>query len=335
MTTMRRRRAFTLIELLVVIAIIAVLIALLLPAIQQAREAARRAQCSNNMKQVGLALHTYHDAKQVFPPGGLPSWRVSFWFQLLPNLEQGPMYSNCLNPSAGGAVMQDGFGYNLGSTVGTLLQGFQPGILLCPSSPLPKGNSQSYDYPGSSPVYYPGVVMPTYAGISGSDDYGQISGQYGVASSGGALYPNSAVSITSMTDGTSQTIVVGEQSAFAKDPATGDRYDIRSAGGFAGFMGVGLAGYPKGPNSAAWSGDNRTFNLTTIRYGVNYKDYNGTQANGLIYNGGVNKPIQSAHAGGAFVLLGDASVKYLNENIQLQVLKNISNIDDNRAVKDF
>src|SRR5688572_2092699 len=87
-----RRRGFTLIDLLVVIAIIAVLIALLLPAIQQAREAARRASCSNNLKQFGLAFHTYHDSNQTFPPGGQNQWRFDFWYSLLPNLEQEPTF---------------------------------------------------------------------------------------------------------------------------------------------------------------------------------------------------------------------------------------------------
>ena len=90
----RRKRGFTLIELLVVIAIIAILIALLLPAVQQAREAARRSQCKNNMKQIGLALHNYHDVFTTFPIGGLknsrgPNWRVG----LLPYMDQAPAYN--------------------------------------------------------------------------------------------------------------------------------------------------------------------------------------------------------------------------------------------------
>src|SRR6478609_9116964 len=102
----KERRAFTLIELLVVIAIIAVLIALLLPAVQQAREAARRTQCRNNLKQIGLALHNYHDAYQLFPPGYVdrngnpdltpdndlgPGWGWASF--ILPQLDQGNVYN--------------------------------------------------------------------------------------------------------------------------------------------------------------------------------------------------------------------------------------------------
>src|SRR5206468_7651117 len=97
-----RRRGFTLIELLVVIAIIGVLIALLLPAVQAAREAARRSQCTNNLKQLGLALHNYHDANQAFPSGkagndasaaGNDSSATSGWVSVLPQMEQGPLFN--------------------------------------------------------------------------------------------------------------------------------------------------------------------------------------------------------------------------------------------------
>ena len=96
----KRQKGFTLIELLVVIAIIAVLIALLLPAVQQAREAARRTQCKNNLKQIGLALHNYHDTFSQFPSGfgvtarnssGGERWGHSQWVTLLPYVDQAPL----------------------------------------------------------------------------------------------------------------------------------------------------------------------------------------------------------------------------------------------------
>src|SRR6478609_4657468 len=92
-----RRRAFTLIELLVVIAIIAILIALLLPAVQQAREAARRTQCKNNLKQLGLGLHNYLDTFSVLPPmcaiGSGTGGKWSVWARIMPYLEQASIYN--------------------------------------------------------------------------------------------------------------------------------------------------------------------------------------------------------------------------------------------------
>jgi prepilin-type N-terminal cleavage/methylation domain-containing protein len=87
------RRAFTLIELLVVIAIIAILIALLLPAVQQAREAARRTQCRNNMHQLGLAIHNYHDTHMLFPPLGIGSYQASFFTLILPFMDEASIYN--------------------------------------------------------------------------------------------------------------------------------------------------------------------------------------------------------------------------------------------------
>src|SRR6187401_2658539 len=96
----RIRRGFTLIELLVVIAIIAILIALLLPAVQQAREAARRSQCKNNLKQIGIALHNYHDTFNALPPGWVQTNRWGWGTMVLPGLDQAPLY-NSLSSFAG------------------------------------------------------------------------------------------------------------------------------------------------------------------------------------------------------------------------------------------
>src|SRR5260221_4713752 len=142
----RLHRGFTLIELLVVIAIIAVLIALLLPAVHAAREAARPAQCTNNMKQLGLALHNYHSTTDTFPmayPGRTLSralrqawWAWSVHSMLRPYIEQRQVYNSCnfsvINKDNGaGAPLQF-------TAIGTRIASF-----LCPSSPLPIGSQDS------------------------------------------------------------------------------------------------------------------------------------------------------------------------------------------------
>lgn len=165
------RQGFTLIELLVVIAIIAILIALLLPAVQQAREAARRTQCRNNLKQVGLALHNYHDNFNGFPIGvnsgngvygptgasvGSGRWGISFWVGLLPYVDQAPMYNQF---NFNGA--SPGYTAEMDANTQNLVRGKIQTHLKCPSSPL----VDLKDTGG-------GVLnqMAQYVGISGAVD---------------------------------------------------------------------------------------------------------------------------------------------------------------------
>ena len=193
----RRFRAFTLIELLVVIAIIAVLIALLLPAVQAAREAARRSQCVNNLKQVGLALHTYHDTNGTFPAGGwIASGKDMGWSAaVLPGLEQRAVYDG-LN-----------FSYPYNTWVNSTTAHTVLNVYLCPSEPrktLWGKNSNLGDQFLSADADYGGMVGPR-------GFYGYISGLPITNNPNrGAMTNDLCLGFPEITDGTSQTIQIGE-----------------------------------------------------------------------------------------------------------------------------
>ena len=192
-----RRRGFTLIELLVVIAIIGVLIALLLPAVQAAREAARRAQCTNNLKQLGLAVHSYHDANQCLPAycyNDTPAWCWSWAVAILPGLEQRPLYNsfNLSVPPTDGA--------------NTSLNSQKIGVFLCPSDPQLQrpavANSPAYQW---SPINYS-------ANLGGPGAIKRGTGPIVPGSSGylpqGVQAP---IGFQSIVDGTSATALFSEK----------------------------------------------------------------------------------------------------------------------------
>jgi prepilin-type N-terminal cleavage/methylation domain-containing protein/prepilin-type processing-associated H-X9-DG protein len=215
------RPAFTLIELLVVIAIIAILIGLLLPAVQKVREAAARSQCQNNLKQIGLALHNYHDAYKCFPPGYVstvatadpnfttaPGWGWATF--LLPYLEQAPLYNQLEPAIRANVAITD-------PSVATAIQTYLP-LYVCPSDITPQGPFAIYRLPAgalSYPLIYsqasPGPLMAgpsSYAACVGRDEDSDADGVRG----SGVFYCNSKTRLTDIVDGTSTTILAGERS---------------------------------------------------------------------------------------------------------------------------
>ena len=186
------RRGFTLIEMLVVIAIIAVLIALLVPAVQKVRDAAARAQCSNNLKQIGLASHLFHDANKVLPAGvryqrGTDPYQFMSWLtQMLPHLDQGPLWLTTQQ-----AYQQAASPFDNPPHVGLATP---IAVFVCPM-----------DTRASQPQFSQRdnymVAFTCYLGVSGKD----------LTTCDGVLYPDSHVRMTEITDGASNTLLAGER----------------------------------------------------------------------------------------------------------------------------
>ena len=197
----RRTRGFTLIELLVVIAIIAVLIALLLPAVQQAREAARRTQCRNNLKQIGLALHNYHDRVQCFPPGYLSRINPSDGSDLGPGWGWGAF----LLPEIDQAVLYNRINFNRDIADPTNLAVRTPFLaaFYCPSDQ----QLNRFAVNDSSGVLVTDVAQGSYVGVNGN---GGVSNS--ATTNDGAFLENRTFRTADFTDGLSNTFFIGERS---------------------------------------------------------------------------------------------------------------------------
>ena len=326
---MSRRRGFTLVELLVVIAIIGVLIALLLPAVQAAREAARRSQCSNNMKQIGLALHNYHDVNKTFPIGAMPSSRPNWRYGLLPYLEQGSLYDQ-LNISGAwhsGCSSSSTYGQQYYGTNTILVDLWIP-VFKCPSSSLlainPSGGMcnydrlQCHDYVGVSGAF-PDPLNRTNVCSTGAD--------YGVYCNTGLLVANMNFQFRDIGDGSSNTIIVAEQSGSVGGFTTDYRTNYH--GGWRGWSSSG--------DVVTRTGAHHMAGVTTVAFAINMKTAqtggSAVPRSNSPYSG--NTILNSFHPGGIHVLLGDGSVRFLSETLEFLTLRKLCARGDGQTIGEF
>ncbi|MFO0818247.1 MAG: DUF1559 domain-containing protein [Pirellulales bacterium] len=293
-----RRRAFTLVELLVVIAIIGVLVALLLPAVQAAREAARRMQCSNNLKQLGLAMHNYHDVHQNFPANnplvvrpsdGLRYVQGPWNLAILPHLEQSSLY--------------DSWNHNLGFVEGSNVNLVRTPLKFyqCPSSPTPQV--------GSFPP--PSAAFSADAAAMGTNRYFATSISYHPPISAhtppmdatsprvAAVLPqNGMVGFRDILDGTSNTMMFGEVAGFPR--RFNRKRDVGDNSPVFGHLG-------------SWS------RILTIRSDASGATlYGGNCLINCTNFAGTN--LYAFHPGGAQIALADGSVRFLSETTSMQAI---------------
>jgi prepilin-type N-terminal cleavage/methylation domain-containing protein/prepilin-type processing-associated H-X9-DG protein len=338
----RHASGFTLIELLVVIAIIAVLIALLLPAVQSAREAARRIQCTNNLKQFGIALHNYHDALLCLPfgKGGdymsvIPSApiyaRWSTHSQLLGFLEQKPLY-DAINfslppetPDAGGMGMGMGMmtAYQDPNRENATVCRIAVSVFLCPSDPAGTvGN-----WPGAN----------NYVGNEGNwlcdacEQYPPMTGSGGLPR--GPFYNRSCIRMASLTDGLSNTAFMSEKmrGIGSYDPLRdlfiiGDAMSIDDTYQQCSTLNPsnGMAAVISSQMGAAWCvGD---MSCTTYNHVGGPNNFSCASMGGMMMGGpmamvnmSVQIPPSSQHPGGVNLLMGDGSVRFLKSTVALSI----------------
>lgn len=282
------RRGFTLIELLVVIAIIAILIGLLLPAVQKVRDAAGRSQCTNNIKQLCLALTDYHDRNGRFPPGGLSADELSWHVRVLPFVEQENLFRQF--SFANGAYT----GANKNQYALTRLS-----VLLCPSSTVDQMRSDAPHFPnppdmiGSNPPY-----TMHYYGVMGAKGTNPANGQaYSVNSAGshggfatnGILFVDSRIKMDDIIDGRSNTFLVGEISWTSDVVGTRYRSWVRGCS-----------------TSGGWCNSARNVNVSPNTPSI-------ATFNDIAFG--------SQHSGGTHFGRADGSVSFISENISLGVYR--------------
>lgn len=299
--SVKKKRAFTLIELLVVIAIIAILVALLLPAVQQVREAARRTQCRNNLKQIGLALHNYHDSFRTFPPGYVHGPPLGGGFSslirndlgwgtlILPYLDQAPLYNRIgADTVRNGTSLSTQFGMDWRVATSATGSGMALhdaetvlDVFVCPSDPSGGHNLKTAMLVNGTAVGKSNYVANYHHNHNNAVILDRLFGR------------NTRRQIRDFTDGTSNTILVGERTS---------RSNLHGTNFKAGLW-IG----PVGKQNDVAADTNHGINavLGVIDATVVPPRVQTTSTRGF----------SSAHVGGAQFLFGDGRVRFLSENV--------------------
>ena len=353
-----KKRGFTLVELLVVIAIIGVLVALLLPAVQAAHEAARRMQCGNNMKQIGIGLQNYHDTFNSLPygsraryPGNIPITNTgsgpSWYVGILPFCEQKNLYDLIDNVDKTTAV---NYAATATGTTSILKPGAQPEDLLdaLPQQPIaPNGHEVT------SLIF----TVPSYVGIAGANlqtsnntgATGEVNfnetrlsstHQGGTSSQGGLLCHNQAYNMSACTDGTSNTIIASEASDYFLNGGT---TRIRCDGSASGTATTNVGGWwwrgggNVNANFTGTTGSAQQYNIRTIGYSAVTPavGWNGKNPTATLASQNPNSPLLSAHPNGVMSVFLDGHVQLLTKQIPLALLKRLATRDDGQQIQDF
>lgn len=302
MATQKNKSGFTLVELLVALIIIAIVVALLLPAVQAAREAARRVQCANNLHQMGIALHNYHDAMRKFPVGIVRPNRTFWSGGLLPFVDQPNLYK-----TLDFSLNWEQVGSGNAKACATLLS-----IYRCPSSDAPRKLSRQ-GVANRVPSGYLAVGSGTDTRESGSGN-----DHLGLPNRNGLMFVNNSTSVASVLDGTSNTLAIGE--ALFRFDTVGPDLDSQIYQVVDHWY-IGTDGVYWRPNGTQEVSE--AIGSTGVPLNAVFKDI-WIDAKEMCYS--------SLHTGGCMFVFGDGHVQFLSENIDASVYSNLGTIDGAEVV---